>query len=167
MSPREFCPLRPYFSYVMPRSAVQLTTTIPRSLLVQSLSRSLDDHSRWMRRRSISRDSDVGVSLSVSYLTSPRALLGSQMPLFPLPGFADESPFPHHAGGNRLMTCHLTFSCHRSRLTGTPAYIRGIYDTPAYLIVRSRCPRFGLTFVATWKCPRSRYASGSGASMGA
>jgi hypothetical protein len=69
----------------MPRSAVQLTTTIPRSLLEQSLSRSLDDHSRWMRRRSISRDSDVGVSPSVSYLTSPRALR-SQMPLFPLPG---------------------------------------------------------------------------------
>src|SRR6266849_3922501 len=71
MSPREFCHFRPCLSYVMPRSAAQLTTTIPRSLLVQSPSLSLGVHARWMRRRSISRDSDVGVSLSVSYLTSP------------------------------------------------------------------------------------------------
>jgi hypothetical protein len=92
MSPREFCPLRPYFSYFT-RSAAQLTTTIPRSLLVQSPSLLLDDHSRWMRRRSISRDSDVGVSLLVSYLTSPRALLRSHMPLSSLPVFADEVRF--------------------------------------------------------------------------
>jgi len=153
----------------MPRSAAQLTTTIPRSLLMQSPSRSLDVHSRWMRRRSISPDSDVGVSLLVSLLTSPRALLRSNMPLSPLPVFADESPFPHHLGGRgaRWTVCLLTFSCRPLRLTPARNYIRGIYDTSYLSYLRSilsLLPQFGLTaFVALHQDVWSRYAGGSGA----
>jgi hypothetical protein len=168
MTPREYCPLRPYFSYVMPRSAAQLTTTIPRSLLVQSPSLSLDVRSRWMRRRSISRDSDVGVSLSVSYLTSPSAL-SAHTPVFPLPVFADESSFPHHLGGRgaRWAVCLLTFSCHLLQLTRAHKHIRGIYDTSYLSYLRSillLLPQFGLTaFVALHQDVWSRYAGGSGA----
>jgi hypothetical protein len=153
----------------MTRSAAQLTTTIPRSLLVQSPSLSLDVHSRWMRRRSISRDSDVGVSLSVSYQTSPRALLRSHMPLSPLLVFADESPFPHHLGGRgaRWAVCLLTFSCHPLRLTRARKLIRGIYDTSYLSYLRSilsLLPQFGLAaFVALHQDVWSRYAGGSGA----
>jgi hypothetical protein len=77
------------------------TTTMLLSPLVQRLSLLSDVHSRWTRRRSISRDSDVGVSLSVSYLPSPRTLFLLHMPLSPLPILADQSPFPHHLGGRR------------------------------------------------------------------
>ena len=152
----------------MPRFAAQLTTTISRSLLVQSPSLSLDVHSRWMRHRSISRDSDVGVLLSVSYLTSPRAL-SAHTPLFPLPVFVDESPFPHHLGGRgaRWAVCLLTFSCHHFQLTRAPKHIRGIYDTSYLSYLRSVLllfPQFGLTaFVALHQDVWSRYAGGSGA----
>ena len=145
-------------------------TTKPLSLLVQSPSLSLDVHSRWMKRPSISRDSDVGVSLSVSDLTSPRALLRSQLPLSPLPlVFFDDSPFPDHLGGRgtRWAVCLLTFSCHPPRLTRVHKHFRGIYDTSYLSYLRSILslfPQFGLTaFVALHQDVWSRYAGGSGA----
>ena len=54
-----------------------------RSLPVQRPSLLLDVRSRWTRRHNISRDSVVGVSLSVSYLPLPRALLRLHMSLAP------------------------------------------------------------------------------------
>jgi hypothetical protein len=153
----------------MPRSADRLTTTMPRSLLAQSPSLSLDVRSRWMRRRGISRDFDVGVSLSVSYLTSPCALLCSHMPLSPLPVFDNKSPFPHHLGGCRARwaVCSLTFSCHPLQLTRVRKHIRGIYDISYLSYLRSvllLLPQFGLTaFVALHQDVWSRYAGGSGA----
>jgi hypothetical protein len=84
---------------------------LPHSLPVQSPSLSLDVHSRWVSRRGISRGSDVGVSLSVCYLTSPLPFSAQSVLLSPLPVFANESLFVHH-----LATCHVT-SARRSHLT--------------------------------------------------
>jgi len=119
-----------------------------------------------MRRRNISHESDVGVSLSVSYLTLPCALLRSH-PRPPV--FADDSPFPHHLGGRRARwaVCLLTFSCHPLRLTRARKHKRGIYDTSYLSYLRSilsLLPQFGLTaFVALHQDVWSRYAGGSGA----
>lgn len=79
--------------------AALLTTTMPLFLLVQKPSRLSDVHSRWKKRRNISRDSGVGVSLSVSYLPLPHAVLRLHMPLSHLSILADQSSFPHHLGG--------------------------------------------------------------------
>lgn len=86
----------------------------------------------------ISRDPDVGVSLSGSCLTSPRALLRSHMPFHPLPVFTNESLFPYYQGGCgvRWAVSLLTFSCHPLRQTRARKQIMGIYDTPyiSYLL---------------------------------
>jgi hypothetical protein len=112
MTLREYCPLRPDFSYVMPRSAAQLTTTlaIPRSLLVQSSSLSLDVRSRWIRGRNISCESDVG------FPTQTRTRLTLSFPLLHLPTAPEMVHPPSERRSERPRRAH-----HSSLYSGQPA----------------------------------------------
>ena len=90
--------------------AASLTTKMLRFLPVRGTSLSSDVHSRWTRCRTTWRDSDVRISLSVSYLP--------WLPFFAYilhsPPCCYQSPFSHHLRGRgaRWTVCLLASSYH-------------------------------------------------------